>query len=122
MRRGKEALDGVYAAMIKGPDGSYNIMVINTNLDAANVTLQFETLLGDATLYRHVYDPNNVFATDDTKLTAPDKKIIHTNKVLKDQIIPYGIAFYTTRRVCKLPLFLCYSCCNLPKAIVIAPA
>ncbi len=97
----KEALDGVYAAMTKGPDGSYNIMVINTNLDAANVTLQFETSLGDATLYRHVYDPNNVFATDDTKLTAPDKKIIHTNKVLKDQIIPYGVAFYTTRRVCK---------------------
>ena len=75
MRRGKEAQDGVYAAMTKGPDGSYNIMVINTNLDAANVTLQFETSLGDATLYRHVYDPNNVFATDDTKLTAPDKKI-----------------------------------------------
>ena len=97
----KEALDGVYAAMTKGPDGSYNIMVINTNLDAANVTLQFETSLGDATLYRHVYDPNNVFATDDTKLTAPDKKITHTNKVLKDQIIPYGVAFYTTRRVCK---------------------
>lgn len=97
----KEALDGVYAAMTKGPDGSYNIMVVNTNLDAANVTLQFETSLGDATLYRHVYDPNNVFATDDTKLTAPDKKIIHTNKVLKDQIIPYGVAFYTTRRVCK---------------------
>ena len=97
----KEALDGVYAAMTKGPDGSYNIMVINTNLDAANVTLEFETSLGDATLYRHVYDPNNVFATDDTKLTAPDKKIIHTNKVLKDQIIPYGVAFYTTRRVCK---------------------
>ena len=97
----KEALDGVYAAMTKGPDGSYNIMVINTNFDAANVTLQFETSLGDATLYRHVYDPNNVFATDDTKLTAPDKKIIHTNKVLKDQIVPYGVAFYTTRRVCK---------------------
>ena len=87
--------------MTKGPDGSYNIMVINTNLDAAHVTLQFETSLGDATLYRHVYDPNKVFATDDTKLTAPDKKIIHTNKVLKDQIIPYGVAFYTTRRVCK---------------------
>lgn len=96
-----EAPDGVYAAMTKGPDGSYNIMVINTNLDAANITLEFESSLGDATLYRHVYDPNNVIRTDDTSLTAPDKKIIHTNKVLKDQIIPFGVVFYTTRRVCK---------------------
>ena len=96
-----EALDGVYAAMTVGPDGSYNIMVINTNLDPANVTLQFEKSLGDSTLYRHVYDSTNEIVTAQTKLLPPDKKIIHTNKVLKDQIIPYGVAFYTTRRVCK---------------------
>ena len=96
-----EALDGVYAAMTVGPDGSYNIMVINTDIEPVNLTLNFEKSLGGATLYRHVYDPNNAFATADTKLTAPDKKIINTNQVLKDQVISYGVYFYTTRQVCK---------------------
>lgn len=96
-----DCADGVYAAMTKGPDGSYNIMVINTNIEDVSINLQFEKSLGDVTLYRHVYDPNNVFSTDDTSLTAPDKKLVHAKNVLKDQIIACGVVFYTTRQVCK---------------------
>lgn len=91
--------DGVYAAMTKGPDGSYNIMVINTNLANVKVTLNFEKSLNNATLYRHVYNPNTAVSTDQTHITAVDKKIVHTNKVLVDTIVPYGVSFYTTRRI-----------------------
>lgn len=93
--------DGVYAAMTKGPDGSYNIMVVNTNLAEVKVTLNFEKSLNNATLYRHVYDPNKVVATDQTHITAVDKKIVHTNKILVDTVVPYGVSFYTTRRIAK---------------------
>ncbi len=94
--------NSVYSAMTVGPDGSVNIIVVSTNIFETKVSVDFEKSLEGVTLYRHLYDPNNLApCTDKGELIPPDCKYTNTTTKLNDVIPPYSVAIYTTRKLCK---------------------
>ena len=96
-----ETFSGVYSAMSKGKDGSWNIVVVSTNIFETEITLNFEKSLGGVTLYRHAYAADTIKPTAEGEMITPDLKLTNTKKVLKDVIPAYSVVVYTTKQMCK---------------------
>lgn len=96
-----ETDSGVYAAMSKGADGSWNIVVVSTNILETEITLNFEKSLGGAILYRHAYAADTITPTAEGELIKPDLKLTDTTTVLEDIIPAYSVVVYTTKQMCK---------------------
>lgn len=93
--------NGVYAAMTVGKDGSVNILVVNTNVVEAYLTLDFEKTIGGKTMYRHVYKAAEIVPSANTELLPPDLRITTVKQKLKDAVPPYSVVVYTTQQACK---------------------
>lgn len=96
-----DTYEGVYAAMTENKDGDISIIVVSTNISETHFELDFEKSLGGVTLYRHVYNPNNITCTAEAELINPDLKLTNAKMSLKDVIKPYCVAVYTTKKLCK---------------------
>ncbi len=88
---------GLYATMVKLPDGNVGIAVVNANYAAASVKVNFEKALGK-TLYRHQFDPEKVYRSADAEIIPATAKISNCKSSFIDVIPGFGIAVYTSAK------------------------
>lgn len=91
----KADLSGIYAAMVKLPDGNISVAVVNLNYTAAAVKVNFEKALGK-TLYRHQFDPDKVYCSSDAELIPASAKISNCQKTFVDVVPSFGLIVYTS--------------------------
>lgn len=91
----KAEATGIYAAMVKHPDGNIAVAVVNMNYTAAAVKVNFEKSLGK-TLYRCQFNPDKIIPTADAKIIPPSAKITNCKTTFTDVVPALGLSVYTS--------------------------
>ncbi len=86
---------GIYATMVKLPDGNVGVAVINMNYTAAAVKVNFEKSIGK-TLYRHQFNPDEVYQSALAEIIPASAKITNCKTTFKDVIPALGLSVYTS--------------------------
>ena len=86
---------GIYATMVKLPDGNLGIAVANTNYTEAAVKFNFEKAI-KKTLYRHQFNPEKVYCSSDADLIPASAKITHCKDQFVDVVPAFGVTVYTS--------------------------
>ena len=93
------AENGLYTAAIRGDDGKYAILVVNTAGTAARFNLNFEKAV-DSDFYRYAYCPTAVTPGPDAASIAYDTVFNNVNQGLNDVIPSQSFAIYVSERSC----------------------
>lgn len=88
---------GIYSAMVKLPDGNVSVAVINMNYTAAAVKVNFEKSIGK-TLYRHQFNPDEVYQTAAADIIPASAKITNCKTTFVDVIPALGLTVYTSKK------------------------
>ena len=93
------AENGLYTAAIRGDDGKYAILVVNTAGTAARFNLNFEKAV-DSDFYRYAYCPTAVTPSPDATSIAYDTVFQNINQRLDDTLPPQSFAIYVSEKSC----------------------
>ena len=89
----------VHSGAQKDDKGNWSLLAVNMELaDEVEVTFEFEKSVGHTVFYRHLYNANEQYATDEAKLIGIDKVIVSDGNNLVDILPPGSMAVYTTVR------------------------
>lgn len=88
----------LYVSALERTDGEFTVIVTSYNKEKTDIEVDFAESLGGKTLYRYLYDPNNVPQKAGNEMIKSDlvKEDI-TNK-LCDTLPGYCVAIYTTEK------------------------
>lgn len=86
---------GLYAAMVKLPNGEVSIAVVNANFTEAAVKFSFEKAIGK-TLYRRQFNPEKVYRTASAACIPPSAKISNCATNFVDVVPALGVTVYTS--------------------------
>ncbi len=89
----------LYTAAIRGDDGKYAILVVNTAGTAARFNLNFEKTV-DSDFYRYAYCPTAVTPSPDATSIAYDTVFQNINQRLDDTLPPQSFAIYVSEKSC----------------------
>ena len=91
------AENGLYTAAIRGDDGKYAILVVNTAGTAARFSLNFEKTV-DSDFYRYAYCPTAVTPSPDATSIAYDTVFQNISQRLDDTLPPQSFAIYVSEK------------------------
>ncbi len=90
--------DDIYSTMTQSSDGTSSIILVNNGLFEQTVSINLKESLGGKTVYKYVYDPNTIEATNSvTPLDAIGYYEDITDNIT-DIIAPNTVVVYTTVR------------------------
>jgi hypothetical protein len=95
---GESIESGAYGTLVKNPDGSQSLVVVNLGLTSIECTYQFSKSLNGATLYKYVFD-QSVTASKYDKPLAVKKTFQSVKTEFTDTLKAYTVAIYTTKKL-----------------------
>ncbi len=95
---GESIESGAYGTLVKNPDGSQSLVVVNIGLTSMECTYQFSKSLNGATLYKYVFD-QSVTASKYDKPLAVKKTFQSVKTEFTDTLKAYTVAIYTTKKL-----------------------
>ena len=87
--------NGVHLSASKLPDGSWSILVVNSNNTASDISIGITAPL-NKTFYRHLYNPSEVIPTAEAKIIGEDKVFTDVTTALDDTLPAFSVAVYTS--------------------------
>lgn len=85
--------DGIRVNAIEQTDGTWRILVINSNLEAKSFSINFSCDPGES-LERHLYDPANVQLSEAATIPGVDKVFEPVGRKISDRLPAGGVAVY----------------------------
>ena len=88
--------DTICASIVKGSDGNYSILVVNSGAEAKELDLSFAIDL-NCNLHRHIYKAEEIVPEVKGQIIGIDKKFENVEKTIVDILPAYSMAIYTSR-------------------------
>ena len=92
-----DAKDTVCVSSVKGSDGNYTIMVVNSGFEERQIDVKLKASLG-CDLHRHLFDTNTIKPDDSAKIIGIDKSFENVSESFVDILPSQSMAIYTTRK------------------------
>jgi len=90
------ASDTLCASCVKGSDGNYGILVVNSGIKAKELNLSFAEDL-NCNLYRHIYKAKEIVSEEKAEIIGIDKTFKKVEKTMVDVLPAQSMAIYTSR-------------------------
>ena len=88
-----KSLNGIRISATKQADGNWSVMVVNSNTTSQDISVNFTSAI-NKTLYRHLYDPNNLPQGDG--IIGASAKYTNVSTAFTDTLPARGVAIYTS--------------------------
>lgn len=89
---------GLCCSACENDDGTFTVIVVNSNVFEKSFELNFEKELEELKFERYIFEASKDYRSKKMNVIAPDKKISHVKKSIKDAIPGGSVAVYTTKR------------------------
>ena len=89
---------GLCCAACENNDGTFTVVVVNSNVIDQSFILNFEKELESLKFDRYIFEASKNYRCKKMNVIAPDKKILNVKKSIKDTIPGGSVAVYTTKR------------------------
>jgi hypothetical protein len=91
-------LSGLCCSACENDDGTFTVVVVNSNVFDQLFVLNFEKELDGLKFDRYIFEASKNYRSKKMNVIAPDKKILNVKKSIKDTIPGGSVAVYTTKR------------------------
>jgi hypothetical protein len=91
-----DAVDSVCVSLVKGSDGNYSVLAVNSGKEAREINLSFSSQIG-RDFARHLYDSAKITPNEKAEIIGIDKVFKNVTDVISDVLPANSMAIYTTR-------------------------